>query len=346
MSNSAIIADSSPSRRRDDEVMQLLARIVTNGTAAMLGMDENSLRQIGYAASLVRGCLEDPEDNLGAAIRLATEALEGKTATATEFRDPVQAKWGAPRHLDAAKLRLETPLLLPRVAAGRAILMTAGRSLPKELIEHLSELSRRLGPLAEPLHAWLAGGFAVHYHTQHRISYGVDIKWSRKVPIPPDMRIFEISAPESPGGTNVVVMDGSFGDVLGSFPPDWEERSKEVRRFGSMVLHVIDPVDLAVSKVARFSDRDREDIRALAECGLVDPEVFAERAEEALVLYVGDLTFVRRNLADAMQIVCAVEHQPAGIGEVLAPNREESDSGSAVPDPFAISDRLKPPRES
>ena len=93
--------------------MRLLARIVTNGTAAMLGMDENSLRQTGYAASLVRGRLEDPEDNLGAAIRLAIEALDGKTATATEFRDPVQAKWGAPRHLNAAKLRLETPLLLP-----------------------------------------------------------------------------------------------------------------------------------------------------------------------------------------------------------------------------------------
>lgn len=113
MSNSTIIADSSPARRRDEEMMRSLARVVTCGTAAMHGLDENSLRQMGYAASLVRGRLEDPEDNLGAAIRLATEALEGKTATAIEFRDPVQAKWGAPRHLDAAKLRLETPLLLP-----------------------------------------------------------------------------------------------------------------------------------------------------------------------------------------------------------------------------------------
>ena len=346
MSNSATIANSSPSRRRDEEVMRLLARIVTNGTAAMLGMDENSLRQTGYAASLVRGRLEDPEDNLGAAIRLAIEALDGKTATATEFRDPVQAKWGAPRHLSAAKLRLETPLLLPRIAAGRAILMTAGRSLPKELVEHLSELSRRLGPLAEPLHAWLAGGFAVQFHTQHRMSCDVDIKWSRKVPIPPDLQIFEISAPEAPGGTNVVVMDGSFGDAFESFPPEWEQRSKEVHRFGDMVLHVIDPVDLAVSKVARFSDRDREDIQAFAERGLVDPDLFARRAEEALVLYVGDLTFVRRNLADAMQIVSAVEHQPAGIGEALVPNSDESDDDSAVPDPFAITDRLEPPRES
>ena len=112
MSDSAIITASGSARRRDEEVMRLLARIVTDGTAVMLALDENSMRQLGYAASLVRGRLEDPEDNLGAVISLATKALEGKTATATVFCDPVQAKWGAPRHLDAAKLRLETPLLL------------------------------------------------------------------------------------------------------------------------------------------------------------------------------------------------------------------------------------------
>ena len=196
--------------------------------------------------------------------------------------------------------------------------MIAGRSLPTELIGHLSELSRRLGPLAEPLQAWLAGGFAVHFHTRHRMSYDVNIKWSHKVPIPPDMRVFEISAPESPGGTNVVVMDGSFGGAFGSYPPEWEKRSEEVHRFGDMVLHVINPVDLAVSKVARFSDHDREDIRALAERGLIDSDLFARRAEEALFLYVGDLTFVRRNLADAMQIVSAAKRYTVGTGEVSA----------------------------
>ena len=52
--------------------------------------------------------------------------------------------------------------------------------------------------------------------------------------------------------------------------------------FGNLVLHVIDPVDLAVSKVARFSERDRDDIRELAGRGLIDPDRFAARAEEAL----------------------------------------------------------------
>ena len=81
--------------------------------------DECSVRQLGYAAFLVRGCLDDPEDNLGAAIRMAAKRLDGKSPRASGFTDPVQARWGAPFHLDAAKLRLETPLYLMELRKAR-----------------------------------------------------------------------------------------------------------------------------------------------------------------------------------------------------------------------------------
>ena len=195
--------------------------------------------------------------------------------------------------------------------------MTAVPYLPPELIGHLSELSRRLGKLERPVHAWLAGGFAVYFYTQHRKLRDVDIKWSHRIPIPPDMRVFEIG--QSDGDIpDVVVMDGNFADVLGSYPPDWEKRSQEVHRFDNIVLHVIDPIDLAVSKVARFSECDRSNIRALAAIGLIDPDVFAARAEEALSCCVGDLSFVCHNLADAMEMVAAAKNRPAGPGEARA----------------------------
>ena len=212
--------------------------------------------------------------------------------------------------------------------------MADDRSLPEELVRHLAELSRRLGPLAEPVQAWLAGGFAVYYYTRHGTSLDVDIKWSHRIAIPPDMRIFEISESGSETGTHAVVMDGNFGDVLGSFPPDWEKRARELHRFDNIVLSVIDAVDLAVSKVARFSDRDREDIRALAQLGLVDPEVFARRAEEALSCYVGDVTFVRCNLADAREIIESVKPE----GAALEPGAADPDDVIPLPDSF------KPPR--
>ena len=100
------------SRQREYELMQLLARIATGDRSVMRAQDERGLRQLGYAASLVHGHVDDPDDNLGAAVCLAAGKLKGKTSAATSFRDPVQAKWGAPRHLDAAKLRRETPLHL------------------------------------------------------------------------------------------------------------------------------------------------------------------------------------------------------------------------------------------
>ncbi|MCY3878092.1 MAG: hypothetical protein OXF74_02795 [Rhodobacteraceae bacterium] len=48
-------------------------------------------------------------------------------------------------------------------------------SLPEELLNHLSRLSDRLGKLAEPLHARLAGGWAVHWYTAYRISGDINI---------------------------------------------------------------------------------------------------------------------------------------------------------------------------
>ncbi len=212
--------------------------------------------------------------------------------------------------------------------------MPVGRYLPVELVEHLAELDRRLGQLAEPVRAWLAGGFAVHYYTRHRVSRDVDIKWSHRILIPPDMQVFEIDMPGSAAGAHIVVVDGSFVDVFRSFPPDWEERSQEVHRFDNMVLHVIDPVDLAVSKVARFSERDREDIRALAEHGLIDPGTFAKRADEALDYYIGDLTFVRHNLADASEIIASVSGHTVEAETASTPEPDDlKDSRSNGSDP-------------
>lgn len=172
-----------------------------------------------------------------------------------------------------------------------------------ELQNHLEKLSERLGPLRVPLRAYVAGGIAVNYHTGHRMSDDVDIKWSHRVGIPPDLQIFDVPDPDDPSDVRFITMDGSFSDVFGSFPPDWEDNAPEVAESGDIIIHVMDPTDLAVSKVARFQDRDREDIRQLALHGLIDPEIFATRMQEALDFYVGDTTFIQHNAADAIAIV-------------------------------------------
>ena len=179
------------------------------------------------------------------------------------------------------------------------------KKLIKHLESHLHALSERLelDPDADPVHAYVAGGVAVNYWTGHRMSDDVDLKWSHRVPIPPDMQTFEVPDKSAPIGWRLVTIDGGFADSMGSFPPDWEQEAGEIARVGRFALHVISPLDLAVSKIARFQDNDREDIRQLAAHGLLDPERFEKRAMEALDYYIGNTNFVMINLRDALKIV-------------------------------------------
>ncbi|MXX88696.1 MAG: hypothetical protein F4213_03230 [Boseongicola sp. SB0677_bin_26] len=175
-------------------------------------------------------------------------------------------------------------------------------SMMPAVTRHLERLSESIGKLPCRVHAYVAGGAAVNHHVGGRISNDVDIKWSHRIAIPPDLQVFTIEG-ESPETRNLIAMDGGFTDVLGSFPPGWEDRAEHVATAGDIVIHVIDPVDLAASKVARFQDRDRDDIRRLAQAGLVDPDLFEARVREALDFYVGDTTFVQWNARDAEEIV-------------------------------------------
>jgi hypothetical protein len=53
-------------------------------------------------------------------------------------------------------------------------------------------------------------------------------------------------------------------------------------------IFVLQPVDLAVSKLARFAEIDRNDILRLAEDGLITAKELRERADAALPGYVGN----------------------------------------------------------
>ena len=181
--------------------------------------------------------------------------------------------------------------------------MTAKRQLLSALKEHLKLLSDCLGDLAEPIEARVVGGIAVNYYTGHRMSHDADIQWSHRFALPEDLHLFEVPDPEDPLKSSLIAMDTGFSDSLGLFPPDWQDRAKEESRMGNIIVRIIDPVDLAVSKVGRFSERDREDIRQLAAGGWIDRELFASRAEEALGYFVGDISPLRHNVALATAII-------------------------------------------
>jgi hypothetical protein len=70
-------------------------------------------------------------------------------------------------------------------------------------------------------------------------------------------------------------------------------------------VKILTPLDLAVSKLGRYSEQDRADITALARRGLIDPTSLESRATEALGGYVGDTSRVRGNIDGATRIVAA-----------------------------------------
>jgi hypothetical protein len=74
-------------------------------------------------------------------------------------------------------------------------------------------------------------------------------------------------------------------------------------------LHVLSPLDLAVSKIARFADNDKEDIAELVRLKLTTADAIEQRATSALGGYVGGLAMLRLNLRDAVALARQVEAQ-------------------------------------
>lgn len=147
---------------------------------------------------------------------------------------------------------------------------------------------------------YLVGGCAVHLYTGYRVSGDMDAKFEPGILLP-DTPITTYQG--SDGELASLVLDRNYTDVLAMMHPNWQADARPWERFGRIEAMVISPVDLAISKVARFADNDRLDICQLASHGLLSVGEFQARCAEAMDYYVGDLTFVRYNVSDAVALI-------------------------------------------
>jgi hypothetical protein len=155
--------------------------------------------------------------------------------------------------------------------------------------------------LPEPVDVCIAGGVAVHALTGARVSDDVDTIFSHRVLVPKDL---VVGWRDAQGFMRALCFDYNYSPVFGLLHPDYPERAiplvwdspKPLR------LRVLAPVDLAISKLARFADQDRDDIRLLIARGLLtDAEQFSCLAEEALSYFVGDTRFLMHNLSEVCE---------------------------------------------
>ena len=157
-------------------------------------------------------------------------------------------------------------------------------------------------PKLLPIKLTIAGGAALHLHTGSRVSVDIDGVFSRRVVIDDDL---ETSYRDADGRVRVLYFDRNYNDGLMHENAQADSGRVDLAGVDGKVLEVrvLSPLDLAVSKLSRFSDQDRADIELLAREKLIDAKSLRKRAEEALGGYVGDVASVRTTIDLACRLV-------------------------------------------
>lgn len=179
-------------------------------------------------------------------------------------------------------------------------------ALAKGLRGLLLQLEQRL-ELNRSVDVYLAGGMAVHLYAASRVTTDVDAEFSARILIPPDLAV-DITLED--GTQQVVFLDTNYNSTFALMHEDYQDDALPVDLgLAFLRVRVLAPVDLAVSKIARFGENDREDIQALVRLGLTDADALEQRANAALAGYVGNHAMLLLNLRDAVALARAAEPQ-------------------------------------
>jgi hypothetical protein len=167
-------------------------------------------------------------------------------------------------------------------------------------------LEERLS-LRGPVNVYLAGGMAVYLYTASRVSTDVDAEFGSRVLLPNDLLV-DVTLED--GSRQVVYLDTNYNSSFALMHEDYQEDAIPIDLgLEQLRVHVLSPVDLAVSKIARFADNDRDDIAALVRLGLTTADDIEGRANSALTAYVGGQEMVRLNLRDAVALARQIQVQ-------------------------------------
>jgi uncharacterized nucleotidyltransferase DUF6036 len=155
-----------------------------------------------------------------------------------------------------------------------------------------------------PIRMYVAGGAALHFYTGERVSRDIDAAFSHRVALPENL---DVAYRDADGAAHLLYFDRQYNESFALLHEDAHDDSLPLALKGvdqSVVqVRLLSPVDLAVSKIARLSDQDREDIASLARHGLVAAVSLRERAEQAMGGYVGDVDRLRTSIEIAVRIV-------------------------------------------
>jgi hypothetical protein len=155
---------------------------------------------------------------------------------------------------------------------------------------------------------YVAGGAALHLYTGERVSRDIDAVFSRRIALPENL---EVAYRDADGAARLLYFDRQYNDTLGLLHEDAYEDSVPLLLEGGdatvLDVRLLSALDLAVSKIGRFSSQDRDDIAALARHRLIRASALQGRAGEALRGYVGDTARVQGAIELASRVVADIE---------------------------------------
>lgn len=181
-----------------------------------------------------------------------------------------------------------------------------------KVLDKIDGAVRGGGYSGPPIVMYLAGGLAVNYYCGSRYTEDIDASFSRRVLLPEkDLMAAYLRAD---GSSSVLYFDSNYNPTFALMHPDYQQDSAPWEGIGNerrMVhLNVLSPVDLAVSKISRASEQDREDILVLGRHHLVTAMAIRQRAEEALGYYIGNPASVRTSIEEICRGFAAIEPEP------------------------------------
>ncbi|MGH8187437.1 MAG: DUF6036 family nucleotidyltransferase [Steroidobacteraceae bacterium] len=193
--------------------------------------------------------------------------------------------------------------------------MRPERQARPEYLAAFSEIAARIASTLTnlpkrslPIRMYVAGGAALHLYVGERVSRDVDAAFSRRIALPENL---EVSYRNADGSAQLLYLDRQYNDTLALLHEDAYDDSELLTLRGIdpalLEVRVLSPLDLAVSKIARFSEQDREDIAVLARHKLIDSSALRKRAAQAVSAYVGDTARVQGSIDIACRIVADVE---------------------------------------
>jgi hypothetical protein len=178
----------------------------------------------------------------------------------------------------------------------------------REVVHRICRSLAGLPKAALPIRMYVAGGAALHFYTGERVSRDIDAAFSHRIALPENL---EVAYRDADGAARLLYFDRQYNDTLGLAHGDARDDSVALLFEGidSRVLEVrlLSALDLAVSKIGRFSSQDREDIATLARHKLIASTALRLRAEDALKGYVGDTIRLQGSIEVAVRIVADIE---------------------------------------